>query len=402
MVADEGSTAMGRNHVPPRGRVVRRWGRTVRSNRGRRGVEVWERRSHPVARLVAVLAALALLSVPSTAVLRPAVHEATSSRSSESSRTRTPRDEATLPAVALGPTANETAITPPPEEFDAPPPPPAEPPAALRATATGSTGGVWAVLVGIDDYPGSRSDLRASVADVDEVDAALAGYGVPADRRLVLRNTQATAATIGDALRWLVAHAAADATVVLFYAGHVRKVSSGTEAVVAADGRLLTDAAMASLLRPLASQRVWIGMASCYGGGFTELLAPGRILTGAAGANSLAYENSRFGHSYLVEYMVHRAMNQRQAPGSVERSFAWAADALRRDYPNRVPVQYDELDGELQLGAVPPTAAPAPAPAPRSGGGGGGSSPPPPSDPGTPPPDDDPCVVTIGSLVGCG
>jgi hypothetical protein len=354
-----------------------------------------------VARLVAVLAALALLSVPSTAVLRPVTDEAASSRSSESARTRRPSDvTGPAPAFALGSAASETAITPPPEEFDAPPPPPAEPPAALRATTSGSTGGVWAVLVGIDDYPGTHSDLRASVADVDEVDAALAGYGVPADRRLVLRNTQATAATIGDALRWLVARASADATVVLFYAGHVRKLSSGTEAVVAADGRLLTDAAMASLLRPLASQRVWIGMASCYGGGFTELLAPGRILTGAAGANSLAYENSSFGHSYLVEYMVHRAMNQRQAPGSVERSFAWAADALRRDYPNRVPVQYDDLDGELQLGAVPPTAPPAPAPR-RGGGSGGGSSPPPPSDPSTPPPNDDPCVITIGSLVGC-
>jgi hypothetical protein len=160
---------------------------------------------------------------------------------------------------------------------------------------------------------------------------------------------------------------------------------------------------MASLLAPLASRKVWIAMASCYGGGFDEVLAPGRILTGAADANSLAYENSTYGHSYMVEYMVRRAMNQGQAPDSIERSFAWAADALRRDHPNRVPVEADDLQGELSLGHLPTRVAPAPAPAPTGGGGGGstGGGGSPPSNPPKNPDDKDDCVITIGSLVGC-
>jgi hypothetical protein len=298
----------------------------------------------------------------------------------------------------------DTPILPPPETFDAPASAPAPPPDALRSAATSTAGGsgVWAVIIGIDDYPGSGSDLNASVADANDVDAALAGYGITADRRLVVRNTQATAGVIADAARWLVGRAGPDATAVFFYAGHVRKLGGGREAIVAADGNLVTDLELADLLRPLAAGQTWIAMASCYAGGFDELLAPGRILTGAATANGLAYESSDLGNSYLVEYMVDRAMRQGRAPGSVEQSFAWAADTLRHDHPQRVPVQYDRLDGELHLGPPPPAV---PATPPRR-------SPPPPNGGGTPPPnqnpapsdppdDDGPCVLSIGSLVDC-
>jgi hypothetical protein len=253
------------------------------------------------------------------------------------------------------------------------------------------------VIIGIDDYPGGRSDLRASVRDANDVDAALAAYGIPGNRRLVLRDTQATAAVIADALRWIVDRAGPDATAVIFYAGHVRKLGPGSEAIVAADGQLVTDSTMADLLRPLAARQTWIAMASCYAGGFTEVLADGRILTGAAGADALAYENSTYGNSYLVEYMVDRAMLEGRAGTSVEQSFAWAHAELRRDHPSRVPVQYDQLDGELRLGPPPP---PADSPPPRHAPAEAPPSSPPPEE-APPPEEDDSCLVTIGSLVGC-
>ena len=397
---------MGRNRVPASARVARRWGRTALRRRGHGGlIEVRERRSRRRARAGLLLAAALIASVPATSPLR-ARHRTEDAAAiataafDESARFRsgffdTSAFDGQTNAVA-GP--HESVISPPPEHFDAPPAPTAPAPAALRSSSVGKSGGVWAVMIGIDNYPGSGSDLRASVADANEVDAALAAYGVPGDRRLVLRNTQASAATIADSMRWLVAHASSDATAVFFYAGHVRKVGSGAEAMVAADGRLLSDATMASLLRPLAAQRVWLGMASCYGGGFTEALAPGRILTAAADARSLAYESSAYGHSYMVEYMVKRAMVEARAPGSVERSFAWAADALRRDHPNRIPVQYDYVEGELSLGPAP---KPAPAPPPQPPPSGGDPRQPEPKNPNDPPPDDDPCVIRLGSLVGC-
>lgn len=308
--------------------------------------------------------------------------------------------ETARPEETSAPAAGESVIAPPPETFDAPAAQPAPPPALLTAaSAPSSSGGVWAVVIGIDDYPGSRSDLRASVFDADVVDYTLASYGVPANRRLVLRNTQASAAVIEQSLRWLVANAGGDSTAVLFYAGHVRK-RHGSEWIVGADGNLVQDRRVADLLRPLAARHTWLVIAGCYGGGFTEALGPNRILTAAAPAGNLAYENAQYRNSYLVEYLFERAMMQGRSPNTVEQSYAWAYHELRRDHPNRLPVQYDEVPGELRLG-TPPKPSPPPSSPPPSN--------PPPSNPppSRPPPDDDDpdddgnCLITIRGIAGC-
>ena len=368
---------------------------------------MWGRHDRRRARIAVLLACAGLLaSAPGATVLRspaePTSTVAARGRSVDEVQTRIRRDSVAKGtgtwsgAAATATAAGEIAIAPPPATFDAPAATAAPPPPTLLSAAGAESGGTWAVVIGIDDYPGGGSDLRQSVRDANDTDAALAAYGIPAERRVLLRNTQASASVIADSLRWLVSRAGPDATAVFFYAGHVRKIGPGAEAIVAADGNLVTDRTMADLLRPLAARQTWIALASCYAGGFDEVLAPGRILTGAAGANSLAYENAAYGNSYLVEYMVGRAMREGRAAGSVEQAYAWAHEALRRDHPNRLPVQYDRLDGELRLGAPP---APAPQQQPPS------SPPPPPPNRDQPPPpppdDDDGCVLTIGSVVGC-
>jgi len=219
-------------------------------------------------------------------------------------------------------------------------------------------GGVWAVVVGIDDYPGTDADLRAAVADARDVDSALAAYGVPASHRLVLLDRQATADNIRGALSWMVNRASADSTAVFFYSGHVRQVAGDPdrdgeavdEAIVAADGDNVYDGQVADLLRGLEARSAWLGIAACYGAGFDDALAPGRILTAAAGENDVAYENSSLGHSYMVEYMVHRAMLQGKAPASVQDAFAWARTQIARDYPNRQPAILDRSRGPIVLG----------------------------------------------------
>jgi caspase domain-containing protein len=252
--------------------------------------------------------------------------------------------------------------------------PPAFP--RTRSTAPRSTrtnyvagpkdGGVWAVIVGIDDYPGDDADLRAAVADAKDVDSALAAYGVPASHRLVLLDKQATADNIRGALAWMANRASADSTAVFFYSGHVRQVAGDPdrdgevidEAIVAADGDNVFDGQVAELLRGIDARSAWIGIAACYGAGFDDVLAPGRILTAAAGENDVAYENSSLGHSYMVEYMVRRAMLQGKAPASVQDAFAWARAQIARDYPNRQPAILDRSRGPVVLGR-PTTPTPA-------------------------------------------
>jgi hypothetical protein len=269
----------------------------------------------------------------------------------------------------------------------------AKPPRAIQPAPGPKDGGVWALVVGIDDYPGSDADLSAATADAREVDSALAAYGVPGSHRILLLDQQATADNIRSGLAWVAGRAASDATVVFFYSGHVRQVTGDAdrdgeatdEAIVAADGDPVYDGELAGLFRNLDARSVWIGIAGCYGSGFDDALASGRILTAAAGETDLAYENSALGHSYLVEYMVHRAMLQGRAPGSVQEAFSWAQSQIAKDYPNRQPVMVDRTRAPLVLGSRSQPSAPAqtasepPPPAPAE------SQPGPSEQPATPP-----------------
>ncbi|HEX2699166.1 MAG TPA: caspase family protein [Acidimicrobiales bacterium] len=275
-----------------------------------------------------------------------------------------------LTVAAGGPAQGEVVMAPPPERFEAhakrvePAPEPAPPPQFDATTPPGTGTGTWAVIVGINDYPGTASDLRSAVNDADDTDLALAGMGVPTAQRLVLRDGQATAGHIREAVEWLVARAGPDATAVFFYGGHVRKLGVTSEALIGADGELLTDLELGERLSHLLPHRAWIAIAGCYGGGFTEVLAPGRILTGAAPADALAYESSRFGRSFLVQYMIRQAMIDQRAAGSVQAAFSYAVAELARDHPDRLPVQIDLALAPLDLRPVLAAAVPAPAPVP--------------------------------------
>jgi hypothetical protein len=293
-----------------------------------------------------------------------------------------------VPAPGPEPLVVDTASEPRTDELPLVPPPPiverrpAEPAPALnlRPAITGAApaGGTWAVVIGIDDYPGTGNDLKSAVNDADDMVTALAGLGVPAEHRLVLRNRQATADGIRGALDWLIARAGEDALAVLFFSGHVRKLGPSTEALVGADGAVLVDDELAERLGAMAARQAWVAVAGCYGGGFTEVLAPGRVLTGAAPADALAFESSLYNRSYLGQFMIREALIEGRAPGSVQAAFAYANRQLALRHPGRQLVQFDLLGTALDLRPLtralappgpPPTAAPPPPPAatkPRS------------------------------------
>ena len=323
------------------------------------------------------------------------------------------------PSLLAAAPSGDLAITPPPDHFDAPPRPASPPPLPLQNgpwAGVVPAPGTWAVVVGIDRYPGGAHDLRSAVNDAKDVDEMLVRAGVSGDHRLLIENSQATAAVITTSVDWLAAHASPEAVAVFFYAGHVRKLTADSEAIVGSDGGLVTDGDLAGHFARLRAGRVWVGMAACYGGAFTRLLAPGRVLTAAAGPNQLAYENESFGRSYLVEYMVRQAMIERRAPGTVQDAFAYARAAIARDYPGREPVEFEDHAPGIELRppaasgqgggnaqaspgqGPPPGARPSTSPttAPSSGGGSGGSG------GGGGPGGSEPCRrVTLG-IVRCG
>lgn len=254
--------------------------------------------------------------------------------------------------------------------------------------------GTWALIVGVNDYPGEAHDLRFAVNDADDVDAALAAFGVPAERRLVLRDGAATAGAIAAGVDWLVDHAGEDAVAVVSFAGHARERNGDRQSFVAADGVELSDLDLAARLAPLRARATWLNFATCFAGGFVELLAPGRTLVAAAPAGSLAYENTSIGRSYLGHYMVRAAL--RSSPeGDVRAAFASAREAIRRDYPDRVPVEIP-ASTDVIVHVRPPahvaTDREAPTPPPAA---------PPPSEPSPAPPASDPCAGMTLGVVRC-
>jgi len=280
----------------------------------------------------------------------------------------------------------------------------ASPSPAAATAASGSPADVYALVIGINDYPGSEFDLHSAVADANDMVAALAKLKVPSTNVLELTDAAATAQDIVAGIRWLTQVAGPDSTAVVYYAGHVRKLAPTTEAIVASDGVAIADWYLARRLAPLQARDTWIVFASCYGGGFDELLAPGRILTAAADANGLAYESASFGRSYLDEYLVRRGLLLGEAGGpTVQQAFAWAQAMLQRDAPDRTLTQLDSstepisLDG-VHRSTVPPVSTLSPAYGPPTGGndgGGTGGGQPPAT---TPPPPPPPCKNLLGLL----
>jgi hypothetical protein len=307
----------------------------------------------------------------------------------EADRPYTPADILPVAPVVVAPPPPDVPIVPPDDSLGGELAPALPAPVPYEAARPGQVGEVFALVVGIDDYPGRQSDLQAAVADADTVDAALAGFGVPVANRVVLRNGQARRADLVAAVEALVATAGPSSTVVIAYAGHVRKLDDDTEAIVAADGGLLRDDELGALLVPSTAPRMWFLMASCYAGGFTELLAPGRILTAAADAGSLAFESPSIHGSYLVHHLVREGWLEGQAGPTVQEAFAYADARIAAETPQRRPVQVDVSGALLRLGTDDP-AGTSPPPPPASGQPAPPqpppSSPPPTTSPPPPPP----------------
>jgi hypothetical protein len=222
---------------------------------------------------------------------------------------------------------------------------------AEAVTRTGSTGRIhgftidshtWALVIGTNGAPPGEQPLRSADADADEVDRSLRAAGVPAQQRVLLLDSQATAAAIEAAVNWLDTHSTINDNAVVFYAGHAVWLSAETQAIVTADGARITDSQLAEMLAGLRAHHTWIILAACYGGGFDELRAPGRVVTAAADATHPAFESGTLGHSYLVDSLFHRALHDNAGHTTVQAAFAQARAALRRDHPDRQPVQYDD------------------------------------------------------------
>jgi hypothetical protein len=154
----------------------------------------------------------------------------------------------------------------------------------------GPENGRYALLVGIDDYPGSGNDLRGPVRDAEIMrDVLLDRYGFDEDKIVMLTDSDATRDNIANGIVQHLGQAGPDGLAVFFYSGHGTQVGAnigltgvldpeprgdGDEALYIygydRDSSLLLDEEIGYLVESLPAGRALVAVDACFSGEITR------------------------------------------------------------------------------------------------------------------------------------
>lgn len=151
--------------------------------------------------------------------------------------------------------------------------------AAASTPITGpSARRIFAVMVGISDYPGTENDLPFTAEDARKLRETLAREGVLANDSVTLIDAQATRAAVRQAFQRVAAQAGPDDLFLFFYSGHggqERTQVSATEpdgkneTLELYDGAMIDDE-LAQLFEQVRARTALLVLDSCFSGGFAR------------------------------------------------------------------------------------------------------------------------------------
>jgi len=280
---------------------------------------------------------------------------------------------------------------------NAPPPPPFPP-------ATGNN--KHAVVIGVEDYPGTENDLDYTVDDAQDVKSALINYGGFKENDIyLLTNSSATKANIQNAItNWLQSVDRPGDLDVIFYSGHGTN-GSDVAPYDETDGydeylfnydassysSMIRDDEMDSWIAPLDSTKVVVSLDSCYSGGFLksadgfgqkpkfiqsltsgavgpkdsfdkDLNKAGNIVMTASNDDEYSYETSTLQNGVFAYYWTEglrtgTADQNGNALVSAEESFQYLFPKVQSMFPGQTPQLYDGVTGQVDLTAPNPAPA---------------------------------------------
>lgn len=149
---------------------------------------------------------------------------------------------------------------------------------APQISASNSARRVYAVMVGISDYPGTANDLPLTADDARKLQQALARQGTLAPESVTLIDGQATRAGLRSAFQRVAQAAGPNDLFIFFYSGHgnqVRGQVSATEpdgkneTIEMVDGSI-TDDEMNEMFQQVRAQTALLILDSCFSGGFAR------------------------------------------------------------------------------------------------------------------------------------
>ena len=148
----------------------------------------------------------------------------------------------------------------------------------------------WAVLVGINDYPGQSKDLPYSINEISSFkNALLHGETWQPSHIQMLSDKNASREGIFDALEWLDEQEDENDVSVFYYVGHGSQDYNGNESLSVYDSKI-SDKELDEQFDNLEG-RVVIILDCCYSGGFIEELGQRkRVILTACSKDEKAYQ----------------------------------------------------------------------------------------------------------------
>jgi hypothetical protein len=150
--------------------------------------------------------------------------------------------------------------------------------AAPQVSANNSARRVFAVMVGISDYPGSGNDLPLTAEDARKLQQALQRQGTLAAESVILTDGQATRAAVRQAFQRVAAVAGPNDLFLFFYSGHGNQVrgqvnatepDGKNETIEMVDGAI-TDEELNTMFQQVRSSTSLLILDSCFSGGFAR------------------------------------------------------------------------------------------------------------------------------------
>ncbi|BAL80796.1 caspase family protein [Caldisericum exile] len=217
------------------------------------------------------------------------------------------------------------------------------------AVATGiigepCAGNKYAIVIGINDYPGTSNDLNFCVADALSMKEALTTkYGYETTNIYLITDSDANRTNITNAITSLRYTVQNNDEVFFFFSGHGAKGKANDgdkenidESIViwGDNGNFdyLWDGELKDLFNGFKTNRIIFAFDSCLSGGMTDLASGGRIINMACSESGVSYEFSDLGHGQFTYYFVVQGMlnglaDTNKADGSVtvEEAFDYTA-----------------------------------------------------------------------------
>lgn len=238
-------------------------------------------------------------------------------------------------------TRTEVPAKPRPSPSGTPKPQPAPAP-------SGGPGNYTALLVGINNAPGSKP-LKGSITDANNTRDMLVKSGFKKQNIVKLTDGHATRGNILAELDRLAARTSGKGYAVFMLATH-SGYSGGRLTFATGGGGRISNHELASKLGRVRGKLVSL-LPTCYSGGYaiSGITGKNRIAVLSSDADEYTYQLGSAG-SWLILYMVDYGILRGQSKAeSFEAAYKWAKKKISEQNPDRAPWIKDGVSGDLAL-----------------------------------------------------